>query len=536
MVLVLLGVAGCAEAQSAPEPAARAAADATARASSTASASPIPSDANSGVPGPARAPSNRSGWQGVDVDAWPPGAPQPIKGDRIYSKVRHLWIRPAPASEGWLGYVSLGGSLPVKGGDAAHAFVAPGDGLACRKWYAVEPTGVVCVGTDATLDAADPVIVELQQHAADFASPWPYQYAESLEVTVYAEPPDEARQIASEYALADHKDRLARARTAGDDEARLAIGKPYVGIDLSPAGKGPPAPLDLPPGGKVIVDRVALGSTVAYTDSFDFAGRTFLLLWDRGIAPKDKVRRYVESSFHGVVLGGDVTLPIAFFRGASRPKYEKVGDRFEPTGASWPRLGWVMLTGRSQKVGVDQYEETREPAIWVRTSDAAIAKKVDALPAPVEQHSEGRRSWLDVSILGGTLVAYEYDRPVYATLVSPGRGGMPYSGVDPIETASTPSGAFSVLGKFVTATMVSSTDHNLVHAEVPYTQNFSGPHALHGAYWHDAWGEKKSGGCVNLSPIDSRRIFRFTEPSMPDGWHGMRSMDFGYKTVIDLHR
>jgi lipoprotein-anchoring transpeptidase ErfK/SrfK len=125
---------------------------------------------------------------------------------------------------------------------------------------------------------------------------------------------------------------------------------------------------------------------------------------------------------------------------------------------------------------------------------------------------------------------------VLATLISPGRGGVPVHGRDPLETASTPTGTFRVDGKFVTATMVSSTNDLLVHTEVQYVQNFHGPHALHGAYWHDAWGEKKSGGCVNLSPIDAKRLFEWGEPAVPTDWYGMRSVpEMGPATVVVVH-
>ena len=41
-------------------------------------------------------------------------------------------------------------------------------------------------------------------------------------------------------------------------------------------------------------------------------------------------------------------------------------------------------------------------------------------------------------------------------------------------------------------------------SEVPYTQFFHMPFALHGEYWHDRFGEPKSGGCVNLSVADAK--------------------------------
>jgi hypothetical protein len=44
---------------------------------------------------------------------------------------------------------------------------------------------------------------------------------------------------------------------------------------------------------------------------------------------------------------------------------------------------------------------------------------------------------------------------------------------------------------------------------------------------------------VNLSPIDSQRIFEWTEPGLPEGWHGMRSItsarNFGPRTLVSIH-
>jgi lipoprotein-anchoring transpeptidase ErfK/SrfK len=123
---------------------------------------------------------------------------------------------------------------------------------------------------------------------------------------------------------------------------------------------------------------------------------------------------------------------------------------------------------------------------------------------------------------------------VYATLISPGRGGTPKPGKRPIETASTPTGRFPITGKFATATM--EAPNEFIHTDVPWTQNFSGPYALHGAYWHDEWGQPKSGGCVNVSPIDGRWLFDFTEPELPNGWHGIRWLPWlGPATLLIVH-
>ena len=79
-------------------------------------------------------------------------------------------------------------------------------------------------------------------------------------------------------------------------------------------------------------------------------------------------------------------------------------------------------------------------------------------------------------------------------------------------------------------------DETLLHSDVPWTQNFHGPHALHTAYWHDQWGEKKSGGCVNVSPADGRFLFGWTDPPLPEGWHGMRLERDAPSTRMVVHR
>ena len=148
---------------------------------------------------------------------------------------------------------------------------------------------------------------------------------------------------------------------------------------------------------------------------------------------------------------------------------------------------------------------------------------------------KGRGTWLEVAVTAGYLIAYEGTKPVFTTLISPGRGGFAKPGEDPIEHALTPTGTFPVSGKFATATMEAPGE--LIHSDVPWTQNFSGPHALHSAYWHDSWGEFKSGGCVNLSPIDGRTLFEFTEPALPPGWHGVRWLPWlGPSTLVVVHR
>ncbi|AUX21834.1 Piccolo protein [Sorangium cellulosum] len=456
---------------------------------------------------------------------------------RIYSKARFSWINPGPyPTRGWSGYLGLGGSVALRGG-SLEAARTPGAG--CDAWYAVEPRGYVCAGASATVDPNDPVVVALRPHAPRIDSPWPYEYAESTGAPRYPRLPSEKEQRRAEWDLAEHLANVAKARAAGDDDAIRAIDADLVGVDLKPAGVA--APALFPFGGLVreARDRIVTGSTVAFTRAFDAVDRTWVVTSDQAYMPKDRLRPYPRSSFQGVWLKDGRSLPLAFFRKTDRPKYRRGADgRFEPTGASFVRLDWVGLTGRAEVDGAEPLLETQEPGIYVRAEDAVVIEAAKRSPLDGENDpSSPPRKWIEVSVLGGWLVAYEELTPVFATLVSPGRGGVPRKGVPAIETAATPTGRFRIDGKFVTATMVSSSNDNLVHSEVQFVQNFHGPHALHGAYWHDAWGELKSGGCVNLSPIDAKQMFAWTDPPVPDGWHGLRaSRDAGRSTVVLIHR
>jgi lipoprotein-anchoring transpeptidase ErfK/SrfK len=69
--------------------------------------------------------------------------------------------------------------------------------------------------------------------------------------------------------------------------------------------------------------------------------------------------------------------------------------------------------------------------------------------------------------------------------------------------------------------------------DVPWIQYFASGYALHGAYWHDVFGVPRSHGCVNLAPIDARVVFRWTDPPVPEGWHGINvGSEMGEGTAV----
>jgi hypothetical protein len=147
---------------------------------------------------------------------------------------------------------------------------------------------------------------------------------------------------------------------------------------------------------------------------------------------------------------------------------------------------------------------------WLRVRDV---RRPQLVPPPSSLRPNER--WIDVDLATQTLVALEGERPVFATLVSTGKGK------DGTDTA-TPKGEFRIWVKLTSSNMDNLEDEEAERyyaiEDVPYVQYFSKGVGLHGAFWHRGFGKVRSHGCVNLAPIDAQRLFAFTSPHLPAGW------------------
>lgn len=337
------------------------------------------------------------------------------------------------------------------------AIEASRSGPDCDRWLAVNPEGFVCEGSSATLDENAPLVAALAR-SKPLAGPYPFRYAEVLEVApAYATLPSVAQQREAELDYDRHMQRVLRARDQEDDAARWEA---IVALPEEPA----PLLEDLGPRIRGEKQSVWPTATVAFLEAVSAGSRGWALTSARRWVPLDRLKVLPESSFEGLWLDSGVELP---------------------------------------------------------TSIHGKPISLSEMPVKIAREGGVDTKWIDVSILDGTLVAYVGSRPVFATLVSAGRGGTPKKGLAAIETAATPTGIFPIDGKFVTHSMTSSASSKLVHAEVPHVLKFTSHHSLHAAYWHDDWGSLKSGGCINLSPRDAHALFAWSDPPLPDGWHGM---------------
>ena len=114
---------------------------------------------------------------------------------------------------------------------------------------------------------------------------------------------------------------------------------------------------------------------------------------------------------------------------------------------------------------------------------------------------------IEINLTRQQLMAYENGRPVFTCKVASGLPGT-----------ETPRGRHHIRYKRPSRHMATGSDvvgpeYNL--PGVPWCSYFteSGA-ALHGTYWHNDFGRRNSAGCVNLTPTNAKKLYRWTLPTV----------------------
>lgn len=425
---------------------------------------------------------------------------------------RETMIYDRPSFKGHkIGYLRAGAQVRRDGEPASHEGCKGG-------FYRIMPEGYVCVGPAATLDPNHPV-AQFSGVRPDRSAPMPYRYGRSLFPTppFYTRLPSAAEQTQEEAELTKH----LSFNTARDwRDAPTDPTPPF----LANGGQAPTPFGYAHESNQLTNGRAVANSSFALLAVYDRGGRRFGLTTDMSLLPLDRMKPVVPSTFHGLALTNGVTLPVVFVRSKSAFLYE--GSPKGGLSISRP-LAFreaVPITGRTQTLSGLVYVETTNHE-WLRDENLVRVDKIGSKPGWVRPG----RTWIHVSIMKQSMVAYEGETPVYVTLVSTGADGMG----DPKTTHSTVRGQFLIHTKHVTATMDSDeVGDEFDLRDVPYVQYFSEGFAFHAAYWHDTFGRPHSHGCVNLSPSDSRWLFHWTDPPVPQTWHGAMSLHGGTLVYI----
>lgn len=462
-----------------------------------------------------------------------------------------------------LGYLRYGEKAPVM--PEAHRKSNCPEG-----WYELLAGGFVC-GKHATLDLEHPRFKHAKAPDRDGPLPYTYGVNASNGTPLYRQVPSHEERmklepwIAKAAAEAAARKKAKEAKDKGADDSpyatasvnatssaacidcgrspsghatdagaeSAAIGdsagdsKPDTPWYLKDAPDGGPPPItlsDLQETDGPIARRMVKGFFLSLDHQFGAGGATWWKTIGGLVAPAERVYATKPATeFHGVWLGKDAgtfatkngvarridKLPVGFaLVHAKKYALDEKRRHAAATGESVDRFAAVGLTGETAAVGGTDYWQTDE-GWWMRAADGT---KTEPGPAP-DRLGESEK-WIDVNLRRQTLVAFEGDRPVFATIVSSGR-----------KDHDTPPGSFRIREKHIAATMDgdadTATDGPYSIEDVPYIEYFNAGYALHGAFWHAELGRIKSHGCVNMAPWDSKAIFRWTDPQLPEGWHAV---------------
>jgi len=471
----------------------------------------------------------------VGLDGALHAAPE-AAGRRIYARSLHAWIYERPSrSADRLGYFRAGSSITLRGERAGTEGCAAG-------WFPVTPRGFVCAEGSATLDAADAVVSAVAGLGPAFGRKLPYIYGTVRKPgPIYSRLPTRAE---AEQAERDLDERMA-SWLAADGEVGASYaqhvwmrGEPPPDARAAWEGKqSDPLPpflgagraLPTPEGqvnhtAELIAARMKPRQGLSLLQTLLFEGRRYGLTTDLDVVPTDRLRPIQGSEHHGVEIGKGLEFPFALVRAenAKLKRFEK-GKLLDAGPAEYWSV--LKLTGKQSFFQRRLHFETTD-GLYISDQDASRLDQAKKMPA---WGKNGER-WFDVNVSKQTLVAYEGTRAVFATLISTGEAGLE----DPEHTKSTKRGIFRIHTKHVSTTMDSdAVGEEFELRDVPYVQYFEEGYALHGAYWHDRFGTPKSHGCINLTPEDARRLFFFTQPALPEGWHSVMQKLTG--TVLFVH-
>ena len=282
----------------------------------------------------------------------------------------------------------------------------------------------------------------------------------------------------------------------------------------------------------ILAKRMVAGFYVAVDKTFRWNNRSWYKTTRGLVTPSDRFWQTAGSKFKGVELATDWKLPMGFVYGsiksvstytidsdANTIKPAKTYDHFAP----------IQLTGKEQEFHGTKYAETGDGS-WMKRAHVRSTNP-GAPPADLKPNER----WIDVNLTTQTVVAFEGEKPIYATLISSGRESKLKD-----KDHRTPTGEWRIREKHITTTMDGdgSAAGDLPYSieDVPYVMYFYRSYATHGAFWHSNFGSQMSHGCVNLSPLDAKYLFFFADPPLPKGWHGVLSTDAspGSRVVVHL--
>ncbi|MBI3109822.1 L,D-transpeptidase [Candidatus Daviesbacteria bacterium] len=141
-------------------------------------------------------------------------------------------------------------------------------------------------------------------------------------------------------------------------------------------------------------------------------------------------------------------------------------------------------------------------------------------------NSAGEEKWIEVTLSEQKVRAWEGNRVVMEFPVSTGKW------------APTPTGDFRIWYKTRSQVMSGGSKELGTYYYLPNVPNnmfFYKGYAIHGAYWHNNFGQRMSHGCVNSPLANAAQIFDWAGPVLPEGVNALRASADNPGTRVYVH-
>jgi len=236
---------------------------------------------------------------------------------------------------------------------------------------------------------------------------------------------------------------------------------------------------------------------ISYQDVVEREGERFYITGGSEIVRRDDASPISVHRFQGLLFNSMPTRPFGWVVESTNPR-SAPGSQGEPLRTWLTRYTVIQVYDTRHvdgltwyMIGVDQWVDQRKVGL------------IEPSATPPPGVPPGRR-WVTINLFEQTLAAYDNGQLVFATLVA--------SGIPPWHTRP---GTFQVFKKVDRQPMSGSftadrSDYYYLQ-DVPWVLYFDRARALHGTYWHDGFGYKRSHGCVNLSIGDSRWLYDWAD-------------------------
>ena len=208
---------------------------------------------------------------------------------------------------------------------------------------------------------------------------------------------------------------------------------------------------------------------------------------------------YEPSTYRGVLLLDNLESPFAWV----------LGDQMT---VPFPGAEQSMETGRYlqryDRVNLFSEFQDEEGWFWYMVGpDEWVEQRNISIPKPVERPEGVEGRWVAIDIYEQNLIAYENDTPVFSTLVATGLPGT-----------DTNEGVFEIWARVANDTMsgFAGAPNSYALQSVPWVMYFDDSISLHGTYWHNLFGFRRSRGCVNLTISDAHWLFDWSGQGEPN--------------------